>query len=43
MQMQIKSQVVTEEAMVSTMTTLGHEADSMPLIDSAQRKRDKSF
>ena len=43
MQMQIKSQVVIEEAMVSTVTTMGHEAHSMPMIDSAQRKRDKSF
>ena len=46
MQMQIKLQVVTEEATVSTMTTVtmvGHKAHLMSQIDSAQRRRDKSF
>jgi hypothetical protein len=39
MQMQIKSKVVTK-ATGSTATTLGHEAHSMPPIDSAQKRRD---
>ena len=28
---------------VTTVTTVGHKAHSMPQIDSAQRRRDKSF
>jgi hypothetical protein len=39
-EMQINVVTVTT---VTTVTTIGHKAHSMPQIDSAQRRRDKSF